>query len=142
MERAIELAQQAAAQGEVPVGALIVHNNRILVESHNEVEALPDSTAHAEILVIRKACALLGVPRLIDCDLYVTLEPCPMCASAISQARIRRLYYGAYDIKGGAVDHGIQFFTHPTCFHSPQVYGGIQEQNCSTLLQEFFRDKR
>lgn len=142
MERAIALAYQAAARSEVPVGAVIVHENRILAESHNCVEELPDSTAHAEILVIRKACLLLGVPRLSNCDLYVTLEPCPMCASAISQARIRRLYYGAYDAKGGAVDHGIQFFTHSTCFHSPQVYGGIQEQTCSTLLQEFFRDKR
>lgn len=142
IERAIELAQQAAAQGEVPVGALIVYENRILTESFNRVEQLPDPTAHAEILAIRQACQILNVPRLTDCDLYVTLEPCPMCASAISQARIRRLYYGAYDPKGGAVDHGIQFFSHPTCFHQPQLYGGIQEHRCSSLLSSFFNDKR
>ncbi len=142
MSRAIDLASKAYAEGEVPVGAVIVLNNVIIAESHNLVEQQHDPTAHAEILVIKHAAQYIGQSRLRNCDLYVTLEPCTMCAGAISHARLRRIFYGAYDPKGGAIDHGIRFFTQPTCFHQPEVYGGIDEMKCAQLLTSFFNDKR
>jgi len=143
MSRAIELAVKGMEAGEVPVGAVIVNKDgEILFEAHNRIEELNDTTAHAEILVIRAASQILGSPRLIDCDLYVTLEPCTMCAAAISMARIRRLYFGAIDPKGGGVEHGACFFDRATCHHRPEVYGGICEQESSDLLKSFFASKR
>lgn len=142
MDKALQQAHQAAVRGEVPVGAVLVHNNAILVETHNLIEQNNDPTAHAEILAIRQACDFLEKNRLDDCDLYVTLEPCTMCAGALAHARIRRLYYGAYDPKGGAIDHGVRFFSQRTCLHHPEIYGGIHEYECSILLKTFFRDKR
>ncbi len=142
MEEAIELAKEAARQGEVPVGAVVVLEGQIIARAHNLVESSRDPTAHAEILALRQAAQILKVSRLGGCDLYVTLEPCTMCASAIAHARIKRVYYGAYDPKGGAVDHGVRFFTQPTCFHHPEVFGGIDEKECASLLLHFFGDKR
>lgn len=142
MEEAIELAKEAARQGEVPVGAVVVLEGEIISRAHNLVETLRDPTAHAEILALRQAAQILQATRLGDCDLYVTLEPCTMCASAIAHSRVKRLYYGAYDPKGGAVDHGVRFFSQPTCFHRPEVFGGIDEKECSSLLLNFFGDKR
>jgi tRNA(Arg) A34 adenosine deaminase TadA len=144
MARALALAEAAAAAGEVPVGAVIVDgaSGRIIAEAANRVETLADPTAHAEVLAIRAACAGLGVPRLPGYDLYVTLEPCALCAAAISLARIRRLYFGAYDPKGGAVDHGPRWFSQPTCLHAPETYGGIDERRAGGLLQAFFRARR
>ena len=142
MQAALELAEIGAARGEVPVGAVIVKDGKILVEFHNLVEAFCDPTAHAEILAIRKACELVGSARLEGCDLYVTLEPCPMCAQAISFARIRRLYFGAYDSKGGGVENGPRIFQQPTCHHAPEVYGGIQESDAGALLKTFFKSRR
>ena len=142
MSQAIAQAHSAATRGEVPVGAVIVHNDLIIASSGNRIIELSDPTAHAESLVIRTACTLLATPRLEDCDLYVTLEPCPMCATAISFARIRRLYFGAYDAKGGGVDHGPRIFQQPTCHHQPEVIGGINETECGELLREFFRNRR
>jgi tRNA(Arg) A34 adenosine deaminase TadA len=144
MEEALEAAERAGARGEVPVGAVLVEaaTGTILAVSGNRVETEPDPTAHAERLVISAAAATLKRPRLDDCDLYVTLEPCAMCAAAISFARIRRLYFGAYDPKGGAVEHGPRFFTQPTCHHRPEIYGGIEEQRAAALLKRFFQERR
>lgn len=138
MQHALRMAQDAVVAGEVPIGAVIVKNGQIIASSHNLTETRNDPTAHAELLVIRKACEVLKTPRLIDCDLYVTLEPCPMCATAISFARIRRLYFGATDPKGGGVESGARIFNQPTCHHKPEVYGGIAESPCSEVLKEFF----
>jgi len=143
MELALAQARQAAARDEVPIGAVIVGpDGAVLAAEGNRVEALNDPTAHAELLAIRAAAGVLGAPRLIDCDLYVTLEPCPMCAQAIAFARIRRLYYGAADPKGGGVEHGPRIFSQPTCHHAPEVYSGIAETEAATLLRDFFRAKR
>ena len=142
MAMALQVAKRAAARGEVPVGAIIVQNEKLLVRAGNRVEADKDPTAHAEMLAIRAAAEMLDAPRLPDCDLYVTLEPCAMCAAAISFARIRRLYFGAYDPKGGGVENGTRFFGQPTCHHAPEVFGGIAETECSALLKDFFRDLR
>ena len=144
MDRALDQARAAAAAGEVPVGAVLVEwqTGRILAETRNRIEELSDPTAHAEVLAIRAAAAALGSARLPECDLYVTLEPCPMCAAAIAFARLRRVYYGAGDPKGGAVDHGVRLFDQPTCHHRPEVYGGIGETEAAGLLREFFRARR
>ena len=144
MALAFEEAEAAAARGEVPIGAVVVEaaTGRVLARAGNEVEAANDPTAHAELLALRGAGELLGAPRLVDCDLYVTLEPCPMCASATSFARIRRLYYGAPDPKGGGVEHGARVFEQTTCHHKPDVYAGIQERRASELLKTFFRARR
>jgi tRNA(adenine34) deaminase len=142
MQIALTAAAAAAARGEVPVGAVLVRDGRPLATAGNEVEARADPTAHAEILVLRAACAALGSPRLDDCDLYVTLEPCPMCAAAIALARIRRLYFGAYDPKGGGVEHGARVFERATCHHRPEVYGGIAETDSAALLRDFFKRLR
>lgn len=143
MVAALEEAQAASARGEVPVGAAIVDaHGKIVARSGNRTRELNDPSAHAEILVIREACGLAGSERLPDHDLYVTLEPCAMCAGAISFARIRRLYFGAGDEKGGAVEHGPRFFDQLTCHHSPEVYGGINETHASDLLKDFFQKRR
>ena len=142
MSIAFDEARAAAARQEVPVGAAIALNGRILASAGNRTIADHDPTAHAEILAIRAACAQTGSERLNGCDLYVTLEPCAMCAAAISFARIRRIYYAAPDPKGGAVDHGPRFFAQPTCHHVPEVYGGIRETEGADLLREFFRERR
>jgi tRNA(adenine34) deaminase len=142
MQAALAEAKQAAAAGEVPVGCVIVRAGTIIARARNRTLADHDPTAHAEMLAIRAAAQALGSERLVDCDLYVTLEPCTMCAAAISFARIRRLYYGAADPKGGAVEHGARFFTAPTCHHRPEVYGGIAEAEAGELLKEFFKARR
>ncbi len=142
MNRALELAREAAIAGEVPVGAVIVDaaTGRIIAEARNRTEEMRDPTAHAELLAIRQACAAQGAARLEAADLYVTLEPCPMCATAISFARVRRLYFGAYDPKGGGVDHGPRIFDQSTCHHRPEVIGG--ESEAGDLLKAFFRERR
>jgi len=144
MARAFAEAEAAGTRGEVPVGAVIVDaaSGEILAAAGNRTEEDADPTAHAEILAIRAAAALRGEPRLPDCDLYVTLEPCAMCAAAISFARIRRVYFGAYDPKGGAIDHGPHWFQQPTCLHRPEVYGGIDEGRAQALLRAFFAERR
>ena len=144
MALALREAEHAAERGEVPVGAVIVEADSgvVLARAGNRVEATNDPTAHAELLAIRKAAAAAGAPRLEGCDLYVTLEPCAMCAAAISFARIRRLYFGAYDPKGGGVEHGGRFFHQPTCHHAPDVYGGLEETRAAELLVKFFQEKR
>ena len=142
MSLAIEEARRAGAAGEVPVGAVAVLEGRVIAEASNRTIRDCDPTAHAEIVAIRAAAAALGSERLTDCDVYVTLEPCAMCAGAIAFARIRRLYYGAADPKGGAVDNGVKFFASPTCHHRPEIYGGIAEAETSALLKRFFRDRR
>ena len=142
MQRALDEAQAAAARGEVPVGAVVVHGNRLVAAAYNQREQLRDPTAHAEMLVIRAAAEKLGAPRLAGCDLYVSLEPCPMCAAAISLARIRRLYFGAYDAKGGGVEHGPRIFSQASCHHAPEVYGGIEEAAAGELLKDFFAARR
>jgi tRNA(Arg) A34 adenosine deaminase TadA len=142
MEHALEEAKLAAQRGEVPVGAVLVHKGTIISRNGNRTLELKDPTAHAEVLVIREAAAKLENERLYDCDLYVTLEPCPMCAGATSFARIRRLYYGASDEKSGAVESGVKYYNSETCHHKPEVYSGILETECSTILKEFFSDKR
>ncbi|MGI6244447.1 MAG: nucleoside deaminase [Pseudochelatococcus sp.] len=142
MSAAFEEARRAALAGEVPVGAALVHEGAIIARAGNRTRADRDPTAHAEVLAIRDACRRLGSDRLPGCDLYVTLEPCPMCAAAISFARIRRLYYGAEDPKGGAVDNGVRFFHAQTCHHAPDVYGGIRAEEAAQLLRAFFRDRR
>lgn len=144
MMRAQALAAEAATLGEIPVGAVLVdsQSGEIVAEAHNLTERDSDATAHAEIIALRAGGAKKGSPRLPDCDLYVTLEPCAMCAAAISFARIRRLYFGAYDPKGGGVENGAAFYSQPTCHHRPEVYGGIHEQDCAQLLKDFFKDKR
>jgi tRNA(adenine34) deaminase len=142
MQAALAQAREAAAAGEVPVGCVIVRAGTIIAGARNRTLADHDPTAHAEMLAIRAAAEVLGSERLVDCDLYVTLEPCTMCAAAISFARIRRLYYGAADPKGGAVEHGVRFLTAPTCHHRPEVYGGIAEAEAGELLKEFFKARR
>ena len=144
MECAFREAEKAFFQGEVPVGAVIVDttSGEIIATSHNEMVRRKDPTAHAELLVIQKACLTKGEGRLEDCDIYVTLEPCPMCAQAMSFARLRRLYFGAYDPKGGGVDHGARVFNASSCHHIPEVIGGIDEQKCSQLLVKFFEKIR
>jgi tRNA(Arg) A34 adenosine deaminase TadA len=144
MALALAQAEAAAARGEVPVGAVLIDGagGAVLAQSGNRVEELHDPTAHAELLVIRAAAAAGQAKRLPECDLYVTLEPCPMCAQAIAFARIRRLYFGAYDPKGGGVDHGPRIFAQPTCHHRPEIYGGISETRAGELLREFFRPRR
>jgi len=135
MSIALEEARAAAARGEVPVGCVVVRDG-------NRTIADRDPTAHAELVAIRAAASALGSERLADCDLYVTLEPCAMCAAAMSFARIRRLYFGAVDVKGGAVEHGVRFFAAPTCHHRPEIYGGINESECGELLKSFFQARR
>ena len=142
MDLALVQARAAAAAGEVPVGCVIVRNDTVIAKTHNRTLAERDPTAHAEMLALRAAAAALGSERLADCDLYVTLEPCAMCAAAMAFARIRRLYYGAADPKGGAIENGVRFFTAPTCHHRPEVYGGIGEAEAAALLKDFFRARR
>ncbi len=143
MARALAEAQAAEGRGEVPIGAVITGpDGAILAAAGNRTRTMNDPTAHAEMLAIREACAKLGSERLVDCDLYVTLEPCPMCAAAISFARIRRLYYGAADPKGGGVEHGARVFNQPTCNHAPEIYAGIDEERAGALLKAFFEEKR
>jgi tRNA(adenine34) deaminase len=142
MEIALREAKAAAAAGEVPVGCVIVRSGEILAQAGNRTLTDRDPTAHAEILALRAAAKKLGSERLTDCDLYVTLEPCTMCAAAISFARIRRLYFGASDPKGGAVESGVRFFGSTTCHHRPEIYGGIGEAEAAALLKEFFAARR
>jgi len=142
MSIALEEARAAGARGEVPVGCVVVSDGTIVARAGNRTIADHDATAHAELIAIRAAASTLGSERLTDCDLYVTLEPCAMCAAAMSFARIRRLYFGAADAKGGAVEHGVCFFAAPTCHHRPEVYGGINESECGELLKSFFQARR
>lgn len=143
MARALQEADAAGKRGEVPIGAVIVGpDGTLLAADGNRTRELNDPTAHAEVLVIRAAGAALGSERLIGCDLYVTLEPCPMCAAAISFARIRRLYYGAADPKGGGVEQGARVFSQPTCHHAPELYPGLDDERASALLKAFFQEKR
>ncbi len=142
MSAAFAQAREAEARGEAPIGAVVVKDGAIIARAGNETIGAGDPTAHAEILALRRAAAALQSPRLVDCDLYVTLEPCAMCAGALSHARIRRLYYGAADAKGGAVDHGVRFFAQPTCHHAPEVYGGIREGEAAAILRAFFAGRR
>jgi tRNA(Arg) A34 adenosine deaminase TadA len=142
MGLALAEARAAAARGEVPVGAVIVRDGRVIAAAGNRPREAHDPTAHAEVLAIRRACEALADERLTGCDLYVTLEPCTMCAAAIAFARIRRLYFGAPDPKGGAVEHGVRFFQQPTCHHAPEVYGGIREGEAAALLRAFFSERR
>ena len=142
MAMALDEARAAGARGEVPVGCVIVRDGAVVARAGNRTLADRDPTAHAEIIAIRAAAASLGSERLDACDLYVTLEPCAMCAGAVAFARIRRLYYGAADPKGGAVDNGVKFFASPTCHHRPEVYGGLGEADASALLVNFFRERR
>ena len=144
MQKALNLAKISATQDEIPVGCLIVDSatGEIITSTHNLSQHSEDATAHAEILAIRQACQILKQNRLWDMDMYVTLEPCPMCASAISFARIKNLYFGAYDEKGGAVINGVKFYEQKTCHHKPNVVGGILEEKCSQILKDFFKNKR
>ena len=142
MDLALDEARAAGAAGEVPIGCVIVRAGEVIARAGNRTLADRDPTAHCEMLAIRCAAATIASERLIECDLYVTLEPCPMCAAAIAFARIRRLYYGTADPKGGAVENGVRFYESPTCHHRPEVYGGIGEGEAATLLQEFFRARR
>lgn len=142
MARALELARSGEAVGEVPIGAVVTRDGTIVGEAYNRPRALHDPTAHAEVLAIRAAAAALGSERLEGCDLWVTLEPCAMCAGAISHARIARLYYGAADAKGGAVEHGARVFEQAQCLHRPEVYAGVGERQAATLLREFFAGRR
>lgn len=142
MDMALDEARAAAAAGEVPVGCVIVRDGAVVGRARNRTLADRDPTAHAELLAIRAAAAALGTERLADCDLYVTLEPCTMCTAAMAFARIRRLYYGAADPKGGAVESGVKFFTSPTCHHRPEVYGGMGEAEAAVLLRDFFQARR
>lgn len=142
MGDALALAEAAIAVGEVPVGAVIVRDGKIIGRGHNRTRIDQDPTAHAEIVAIRQATQSLGNDRLEDCALWVTLEPCTMCAGAIAHARIKRLYYAAEDPKGGAVDSGVRFFDAPTCHHKPDVYAGLESEKSAKLLLDFFRDRR
>lgn len=142
MDVALEEARKAAERGEVPIGAVVVFDGQIISRAGNRTRELNDVTAHAEIVAIREAAAVLRDERLTGADLYVTLEPCTMCAAAISFARIRRLYYGADDPKGGAVDSGVRFFGSPTCHHVPDVYSGLAEREAAEILRDFFAGKR
>lgn len=142
MPRALAAARAAAAAGEVPIGAVVVKDGEVIAEAHNAPRGLHDPTAHAEILAIRRAAEVLGDERLTGCELWVTLEPCAMCAGAIAHARIARLYYAASDPKGGAVEQGARVFDHPQCLHRPEVYTGIGEEEAAELLRTFFRERR
>jgi tRNA(adenine34) deaminase len=142
MELALDEARKAQSRNEVPIGCVIVHDGAVIASAGNRTLADRDPTAHAEMIAIRAAAQKLGSERLTECDLHVTLEPCAMCTAAISFARIRRLYYGASDAKGGAVDNGVRFFASPTCHHRPEVYGGISEAESATLLRGFFETRR
>jgi len=142
MDLALKAAENAGKSGEVPIGCVIVLNSQVVATAGNRTLTDRDPTAHAEVLAIRHASQAIGSERLIDCDLYVTLEPCTMCAGAISFARIRRLYYGASDPKGGAVDSGVRFFASPTCHHAPEVYPSVGETEAATLLRDFFKTRR
>ncbi|SFI71662.1 tRNA(Arg) A34 adenosine deaminase TadA [Bosea sp. OK403] len=142
MALALAEARAAASRGEVPVGAVVLREGVVLASAGNRTLELKDPTAHAEMLALRLACQEIGSERLIGCDLYVTLEPCPMCAAAISFSRIRRLYFGAGDPKGGAVENGVRLYASPTCHHAPEVYGGLSESEAAGLLREFFRERR
>jgi tRNA(adenine34) deaminase len=142
MDLALKTAENTGKAGEVPIGCVIVRDFEVIATAANRTLTDSDPTAHAEVLAIRQAAGKLGSERLTDCDLYVTLEPCTMCAGAISFARIRRLYYGAADPKGGAVESGVRFFASPTCHHAPEVYSGVGETRAALLLKEFFRERR
>jgi tRNA(Arg) A34 adenosine deaminase TadA len=142
MDLALKAAETARKAGEVPIGCVIVRDGAVVATAGNRTLTDSDPTAHAEIIALREAAARLGSERLTDCDLYVTLEPCTMCAGAISFARIRRLYYGAADPKGGAVESGVRFFASPTCHHAPEVYSGLGESEAAALLREFFKARR
>jgi tRNA(Arg) A34 adenosine deaminase TadA len=142
MALALAEAEAAASRGEVPVGAVIASGNTVIAKAGNRTRELADPTAHAEMLAIREACQKLASERLTGHDLYVTLEPCAMCAGAISFARLRRLYFGAADEKGGAVVNGVRFFVSPTCHHTPDVYAGIGEREAALILKDFFRERR
>ena len=142
MDLALKTAENASKSGEVPIGCVIVRDYEVIATAGNLTLTRRDPTAHAEVLAIRQAADRIGTERLTDCDMYVTLEPCTMCAGAISFARIRRLYYGAADPKGGAVESGVRFFAAPTCHHVPDIYPGIGEHASATLLREFFRERR
>jgi tRNA(adenine34) deaminase len=142
MDQALAQARAAAAEGEVPVGCVVIRDGEVVARARNRTLVDHDPTAHAEMLALRAAAMALGTERLTDCDVYVTLEPCTMCAGALSFARIRRLYYGATDPKSGAVDNGVRFFAAPSCHHRPEVYGGIAEQEAAMLLRDFFAGLR
>ncbi len=142
MDLALKAAESAGKSGEVPIGCVIVRDHSVIASAGNRTLTDRDPTAHAEIIAIRDAARIIGSERLVDCDLYVTLEPCTMCAAAISFARIRRLYYGAADAKGGAVDSGVRFFASPTCHHVPEIYSAVGESEAGALLREFFKARR
>lgn len=142
MTYALDLARQAAKHGEVPVGAVIIHNNHPIAQCHNLVESTRDPTAHAELLAIRKAARVLNTQILDQCDLYVTLEPCAMCAGAIAWSRVKRVFFAAYDPKSGGVEHGACVFSHNTCHHHPEIYGGFMETESQNLLRAFFKGLR
>ncbi|MBR1136573.1 MULTISPECIES: nucleoside deaminase [Bradyrhizobium] len=142
MDLALKAAESAAISGEVPIGCVVVRDNAVIATAANRTLTDRDPTAHAEILALRQAAQVIGSERLVDCDLYVTLEPCTMCAGAISFARIRRLYYGAADPKGGAVESGVRFFAAPTCHHAPEVYSAVGEQQAAEMLKAFFKARR
>lgn len=142
MQQALALAAQSAENGEVPVGAVIMRGDELIASSGNRMRVMNDPTAHAEMLVIRQALEKLGEGRLADCDLYVTLEPCTMCAGAIAHAKLRRVYYGAADAKGGAVDNGVRFFDQATCHHRPEVIAGVSERQAEEMLKTFFAARR
>ncbi len=142
MQRALALAREAAQAGEVPVGAVVMRGGQVLGEGHNAPRALADPTAHAEVLALRRAAAAIGSERLEGCELWVTLEPCAMCAGAIVHARIARLYYAAADPKGGAVEHGARLFQQPQCHHRPEVYAGLGASAAAALLRTFFAERR
>ncbi|RTL95863.1 MAG: nucleoside deaminase [Bradyrhizobiaceae bacterium] len=142
MDLALKAAESAAISGEVPIGCVVVRDNAVIATAANRTLTDRDPTAHAEILALRQAAQVIGSERLVDCDLYVTLEPCTMCAGAISFARIRRLYYGAADPKGGAVESGVRFFAAPTCHHVPEVYSAVGEQQAAEMLKAFFKARR
>jgi tRNA(adenine34) deaminase len=142
MDLALKAAENAGKSGEVPIGCVIVRDGAVIASAGNRTLTDRDPTAHAEMLAIRGAAGKIGSERLVDCDLYVTLEPCTMCAAAISFARVRRLYYGAADPKGGAVDSGVRFFASPTCHHVPEVYSAVGESEAASLLREFFKARR
>ena len=142
MDLALKTAENAGKSGEVPIGCVIVRGYEVIASASNRTLTDSDPTAHAEILAIRQAARSIGTERLIDCDLYVTLEPCTMCAGAISLARIRRLYYGAPDPKGGAVESGVRFFAAPTCHHAPEIYSAVGEREAADLLRDFFKARR
>ena len=142
MDLALKTAKNAGKAGEVPIGCVIVRDYEVIATAGNQTLTDRDPTAHAEMVAIRQAAEAIGTERLVDCDLYVTLEPCTMCAGAISFARLRRLYYGAADPKGGAVESGVRFFNQPTCHHAPEIYSAVGESEAATLLKEFFRVRR